>query len=90
MRNQNRIGFHARNWAELERVVNIEGVSLVELKPEKLRQRDNIEMYFYDGKSFVINEPIVKEIKTICDEKSICAQIHLPFEKKNDSSEERG
>ena len=90
MHNQNRIGFHARNWAELERVVNIEGVSLVELKPEKLRERDNIEMYFYDGKSFVINEPIVKEIKAMCDEKGICAQIHLPFEKKNDSSEERG
>ncbi|MEA3514429.1 MAG: hypothetical protein U9R34_03060 [Nanoarchaeota archaeon] len=90
MHKQNRIGFHARNWAELERVVNIEGVSLVELKPDKLKERDNIQMYFYDGKSFVINEPIVKEIKAMCDEKGIHAQIHLPFEKKYDDSEERG
>ena len=90
MRKQNRIGFHARNWAELERVVNIEGVGLVELKPEKIRERDNIEMYFYDGKSFVINEPVVKEIKAMCDEKNIHVQIHLPYEKKCDDSEEQG
>jgi len=90
MHKQNRIGFHARNWAELERVVNIEGVSLVELKPDKLRERDNIEMYFYDDKNFVINEPVVKEIKAMCNEKSLSAQIHLPFEKRHDDSEEQG
>lgn len=90
MHKQNRIGFHARNWAELERVVNIEGVSLVELKPDKLRERDNIEMYFYDGKSFVINEPVVKEIKAMCDEKGLSVQIHLPYAKRHDDSEEQG
>lgn len=85
----NKIGFHARNIEELERVINIEGANLVELKPDKFR-KNNQNIYFFNGNDFVIDNVIASEIKRLCDKKNITVQIHLPYEKKKNSTKETG
>jgi hypothetical protein len=85
-----RVGFHVRGMEEFERVISLEGVNLIELKPEKFKKRDGIDLYTFDGERFTINETVVPFLQRKCEEKGVIAQIHLPFEKKHDPTVEHG
>lgn len=72
---EHKIGFHARSIRELERVVNIEGINLVELKP-------GLIIYSFDGNKFTVKKDAAKHVKELCGDR-ISVQIHLPYEKKD-------
>ena len=86
----NKIGFHARSTEEFLRVIRIEGVDLVELKPQKFHEKNDASIYYFDGEHFEVNEDLVKKIARLCDGKGITVQIHLPYEKTCDPSIEGG
>lgn len=88
MSDKHRVGFHVKSMAELKRLVDL-GINLVELKPDKMARAGDV-LYSFDGKKFEINEPIAQEIGDLCKEHDVQVQVHLPYEKKNDPSEEQG
>ena len=84
-----RIGFHIKSMEELDRIGNIEGVNLVELKPQGMA-RNGDRLYSFDGTNFKINKELAKQVRDFCGEKNIQVQLHLPYENSTDPSEERG
>ena len=83
-----RVGFHVKSMDELKRLVGL-GVNLVELKPDKMARAGD-ELYSFDGQKFTINQPVAQEISDLCQKHDVRVQLHLPYEKKNDPSEEQG
>ncbi|MCK4670037.1 MAG: hypothetical protein KAT43_02445 [Nanoarchaeota archaeon] len=85
------IGFHARSMEELLRVVSFKKVNLVELKPDYIQRRSRVSLYEYQDGKFTINHKVAEEIREICYRHYIAQiQLHVPFETKNDPSEEKG
>ncbi len=84
-----KIGFHARNMEELERVITIDSVNLVELKP-KYFNNSKFPLYFFDGKKFTSNKDVFSSIKQMCDDKNVQVQIHVVYETKIDPLVEEG
>jgi sugar phosphate isomerase/epimerase len=86
----NKIGFHARNIEELMLGISIPLVDLVELKPDHLKKRSNIELYTFDGNKFSVNHTTATDIKRILEKKGIEAQIHVPYEESHNPEIETG
>lgn len=86
---KNKIGFHVKSMSDLERLTNIKGVDLVELKPDHLR-RNNEELYYFDGHDFSLNERRLDKISKLCSKRGIEVQIHMPYEEKVDPLVEAG
>lgn len=84
-----RIGFHIKRLDELFRIGTIEGVNLVELKPDKMRENGN-ELYSFNDKIFNINKDLAKQISAFCEDKDIQMQIHLPYENSVNPNKETG
>jgi hypothetical protein len=89
MVNERRIGFHVKSLNDLKKALRIQGINLVELKPDKLR-KNGADLYAFDGKKFRINEKVAKKIRDFCQERDIQIQLHLPYEKKVDPNVEEG
>ncbi|MBT4824728.1 hypothetical protein HN695_05585 [Candidatus Woesearchaeota archaeon] len=87
---RNKLGFHVRSAEELVRVTNVPTVDLVELKPDHLKRKSNIELYSFDGQKFSINHENASNIMLLLKKKGIEAQIHIPFEDFQDPTAETG
>jgi len=84
-----RIGFHIKSVPELNRIGDIEGVNLVELKPDKMKKNGG-ELYSFEDQKFKINEDLAKRIRDFCQKRDIQVQIHLPYENCSDPNKETG
>jgi hypothetical protein len=82
-----KVGFHARNFSELERVVQVPGVNLVEVKPDGFN-RAGEPLYSYADGGFEADFVAMNRVTTIAKGKQI--NVHLPFEEAVDSSIETG
>ena len=86
----NLIGTHARTMAELDRVTSIEGIDMVELKPDIMRIKCGAELYTFNGNNFAINPNVAREISDLCSSRGCSVQVHMPFERMRDASQESG
>lgn len=84
-----KIGFHARDFEEFKRVVQLETTNLVELKPENWA-RNGKPFYTYEKGLFKPNHQFLEKISSIANDNDVQVHIHLPFEEEINPDKDTG